>query len=288
MSLPRCPLPWSKPKIRLSKLEEAQEENDAFIPQSQIFISDQNSNYRKVKSLLIVIAILESIIAVALITWQYPTKSSCNRNPGWVTEIGPRFPVLEMERVRFDAGLDLDAAGHVVLVGGVAGAPQFTGPPSDEIDSNWDSLIPSDMNITRGEAEQIGGDFYFYPGTDIATIEISSFHILHCLDQARRSVHWRHYYPQGLDKLHEIHIDHCIDAIRQFVQCHVDLTPINLVWSENKGGILPDFQQVHTCPSFQQAHEWVMRRNIANYENGIGDEDVADHARRTLKRLGLS
>jgi thiamine kinase-like enzyme len=80
--------------------------------------------------------------------------------------------------------------------------------------------------------------------------------------------------------------DHCIDAIRQYIQCHVDLTPINLVWSKTKGGILPDFNQAHTCRSHREAHEWVLRRNIANYENGMGDEGVAIDAYRTLERFG--
>lgn len=39
----------------------------------------------------------------------------------------------------------------------------------------------SDTNITRGEAEQIGGQFHFFPGTNIASIEISTFHVLHCV-----------------------------------------------------------------------------------------------------------
>lgn len=81
----------------------------------------------------------------------------------------------------------------------------------------------SDMNITRGEARQIGGEFYFYPGTDIATIEISTFHVLHCLvglsekaidvpaltlskDQVRRSVYWKHYWPDGVGEAQQVHI----------------------------------------------------------------------------------
>lgn len=79
------------------------------------------------------------------------------------------------------------------------------------------------MNITREEAQQIGGEFYFYPGTDIATVEISSFHALHCLvslnekheyirgltflkDQVRQSVQWKHYWPDGVDKNQQVHV----------------------------------------------------------------------------------
>jgi hypothetical protein len=82
--------------------------------------------------------------------------------------------------------------------------------------------------------------------------------------------------------------DHCIDALREYIQCHVDLTPIHLVWSKNKGGILPDFTQPHTCRNFRQAHEWILRRNIANFEHGIGDKGVAIDAQETLEKLGWS
>ncbi|OAA77852.1 hypothetical protein LEL_04675 [Akanthomyces lecanii RCEF 1005] len=119
---------------------------------------------------------------------------------------GAPFPTLSVERVQFDAGLELDANGDPVRTPSMQGAPQYVGQPSDEIDTNWDLLIPSDMNITRDEAEQIGGAFYFYPDTDIATIEISTFHVLHCLDEVRQSVYWQTYLPDGVTKLQQVHV----------------------------------------------------------------------------------
>lgn len=94
------------------------------------------------------------------------------------------------------------------------------------------------------------------------------------------------YSSTSVTLIQPTNLDHCIDAIRQYIQCHMDLTPINLVWSKNKGGVLPEFRQVHTCRSYREAHEWVLRRNIANYQSGIGDKGVADDARHTLERLG--
>ncbi|KAK0707792.1 hypothetical protein B0H67DRAFT_588614 [Lasiosphaeris hirsuta] len=233
--------------------------------------------------------VLESILlllVIALLASRGYVRVSPRFEPGWLTEIGPPFPSLSIERVQFTAGLDLDDDGRLIRTGGVKGEPQYVGKPNDEMDANWEFLIPSDTNITRREAQQIGGEFYFYPGTDVATIEISSFHILHCMDQVRQSVHWQHYWPDGVDETQQVHVDHCIDIMRQYIQCHMDLTPIPLVWSESKGGLLPDFKQTHTCRSYEEAHRWVLKRNIANYEHGMGDQGVADDARRTLERFG--
>jgi len=52
--------------------------------------------------------------------------------------IGPLFPPLSIERVQFNAGLDLDDKGDLIRTGGVEGASQFIGEPNDEIDSNWE------------------------------------------------------------------------------------------------------------------------------------------------------
>ncbi|ETS83863.1 hypothetical protein PFICI_05739 [Pestalotiopsis fici W106-1] len=269
--------------------EDGQEdEKDTFLPSHRPLRPLQSSRGKRLELCLLIVSgtILILGLAIAVLAINRSTGVSMPFESGWVTKIGPPYPVLSIEQVHFDAGLALNEKGDLIRTSNVEGSRQYVGEPSDEIDSNWELLIPSDTNITREEAQQIGGEFYFYPGTDIATIEISSFHLLHCLDMVRQSVQWEHYWPNGVDKRQQVHVDHCIDAIRQYIQCHMDLTPINLVWSKNRGGILPDFKQVHTCRSYREAHEWVLRRNIANYESGIGDKGVADDARQTLQRLG--
>lgn len=55
--------------------------------------------------------------------------------------IGPPFPLLNIERVQFDAGLALNDKGELIRTFNVEGFPRYVGEPSDEIDSNWDLLI---------------------------------------------------------------------------------------------------------------------------------------------------
>lgn len=269
-------------------LEDDEEEKETLITPYHALTSPRRSRRRRFELFFMTFGGVSLFLLIALFAAH---TSGIARLPssfeaGWKTEVGPPYPKLSVERIRFTAGLDLDEHGDIMRTGSAEGAPQFVGKPSREIDANWDYLIPSDTNITRGEAEQIGGKFHFFPGTNIASIEISTFHVLHCVDQVRRGVHAKHYYPKGINQLEEVHLDHCIDVIRQYIQCHLDLTPINLVWSPTKRGVLPDFTQFHTCRSWEQAHKWVLHRNIANYEQGIGSEEVAIDARNTLRHFG--
>lgn len=54
-----------------------------------------------------------------------------------LTCVGPSFPSLRVEKIKFDAGLELDVDGDLVRTG----SAKYVGPPSDEIDENWEYLI---------------------------------------------------------------------------------------------------------------------------------------------------
>jgi hypothetical protein len=56
-------------------------------------------------------------------------------------------------------------------------------------------------------------------------------------------------------------LDHCINHLRQIVQCHSDMTHLPVVWVDikghpNGGRAIPDFDQVHTCREFTALREW--------------------------------
>lgn len=75
--------------------------------------------------------------------------------------------------------------------------------------------------------------------------------------------------------------DHCLDYIRQQIQCHGDLTPLNVI---SLSGFEPFFvaeprsDTVHTCRKFSQARSWSeshpsyydeMDKHIVQDTNGI-------------------
>lgn len=51
---------------------------------------------------------------------------------------------------------------------------------------------------------------------------------------------------------------HCVDYLRQYIQCNADLTP--MFWQElwpQRGPLLKPYQ-THTCRDFDRLHRWVM------------------------------
>jgi hypothetical protein len=59
-------------------------------------------------------------------------------------------------------------------------------------------------------------------------------------------------------------LDHCLDYLRQAVQCAGNLTPLTYQYSESRGRRYPVFGAQHTCRDFGKIHEWAMQR-IGNH-----------------------
>jgi hypothetical protein len=61
-------------------------------------------------------------------------------------------------------------------------------------------------------------------GSDAYIAGVEVFHHLHCLDKLRREISYAHYHeaeegPSPGSKLHEAHINHCLDVLAQALKC---------------------------------------------------------------------
>ncbi|KAJ5689015.1 hypothetical protein N7462_003407 [Penicillium macrosclerotiorum] len=54
--------------------------------------------------------------------------------------------------------------------------------------------------------------------------------------------------------------DHCIDYLRQGIQCSADLTPLGYEWNEDYQVPFPLFKEKHTCRDFEKIKSWAMER----------------------------
>ncbi|KAK4553050.1 hypothetical protein LTR86_009974 [Recurvomyces mirabilis] len=63
------------------------------------------------------------------------------------------------------------------------------------------------------------------------------------------------YHAKEDDK-DRMHVDHCIDYIRQTIECRSDLTPMKLYYSEAAGRMMVDFEDNHTCRDFEAVKDW--------------------------------
>ncbi|KAE8140094.1 hypothetical protein BDV38DRAFT_240974 [Aspergillus pseudotamarii] len=58
-------------------------------------------------------------------------------------------------------------------------------------------------------------------------------------------------------------VGHCINHLRQAIQCHADLTPMEWIFVDRK--IILNTATHHTCRNFNKIHEWAWQRRT-NFE----------------------
>jgi hypothetical protein len=129
------------------------------------------------------------------------------------------------------------------------------------------------------------------PGYYIVVLDV--FHQLHCLvSTARRSLKFtwfqtnvlfknmmrkRFYWNESLpvpDTLSTIHIDHCIDMLRQSVMCSSDVTPIPYAWYPKYQEVLPMTGIMHTCRDFDAVRDWARERQTFKFNATDHVEEV--------------
>ena len=59
--------------------------------------------------------------------------------------------------------------------------------------------------------------------------------------------------------------DHCLDYIRQSVQCSGDLTPMTFNFQAARGRLVADFDAFHTCRKFDSFHDWALERAMRHH-----------------------
>jgi len=126
-------------------------------------------------------------------------------------------------------------------------------------------------SLTTKEYKQLNHDFgletaplYDGVGSDgdyIVALEV--FHQLHCLNTLRHAVYQvsdSNYEPedQADERMTKIHLDHCVDYLRQVLMCHADLTPITFRYDKKKRPLpfVPDFNIKHTCRNWDAIWEF--------------------------------
>ncbi|KAF2736570.1 hypothetical protein EJ04DRAFT_432782, partial [Polyplosphaeria fusca] len=51
---------------------------------------------------------------------------------------------------------------------------------------------------------------------------------------------------------------HCLDYLRQVVQCHGDVTPLVVFYQEERGNYAFDHAVTHSCRKFERIYEWAV------------------------------
>ncbi|KAI1085723.1 hypothetical protein F5B20DRAFT_575231 [Whalleya microplaca] len=157
--------------------------------------------------------------------------------------------------------------------------PPFTEGPfvgmGDDVDAAWDEISAiGDTMISREEMIKLG----LNPDTSLAItdprngkpgyrVAIEVFHQLHCLNLMRQNVYKDYYTPLGGDTAAPTedlngHLDHCIDALRQFVMCQGDIGVFSFHYPFNDGDPWPNYSTSHTCRNFDSIRQWAVDHTV--------------------------
>ncbi|KAH9887534.1 hypothetical protein F4778DRAFT_431325 [Xylariomycetidae sp. FL2044] len=144
----------------------------------------------------------------------------------------------------------------------------------DDVDSHWDRITNiGDTMISREEMINLG----LNPDTSLAItdpdgkpgyrVAVEVFHQLHCLNLLRQDVYKDHYAPLGGDTAAEPadlrgHLDHCIDALRQFIMCQGDVGVFSFDFPYGDGDPWPNYSTPRTCRNFESIRQWAVDHTV--------------------------
>ncbi|KAL1599896.1 hypothetical protein SLS60_007701 [Paraconiothyrium brasiliense] len=131
--------------------------------------------------------------------------------------------------------------------------------PSPRVDRAWEDLYDFGISwITPSEASQlpnatsrlVENPSRFVTGLDV-------FHQLHCLNLIRKRLNPEYYVNDT-----HVHVEHCLDQLRQALMCSADTATIPWTWSKGQGRTIADARTTHTCRDYDAIREWAKERKV--------------------------
>jgi hypothetical protein len=112
------------------------------------------------------------------------------------------------------------------------------------------------------------------PGSNTESlVMLDAWHQLHCLNAIRKAFYperwpeiWS-YHDNGTvryDTVEMMHVDHCIDHIRQSLMCFSDVSPTSFYFDPKRGNN-PKPVGTHMCRNFERVKEWAVERRVMEF-----------------------
>ncbi|KAF2164075.1 hypothetical protein M409DRAFT_25423 [Zasmidium cellare ATCC 36951] len=112
-----------------------------------------------------------------------------------------------------------------------------------------------------------------YPAT------IQAIHQLHCLNLLRKSLWFNADYYRNeakgswghnqTDADVQVHVGHCLDAMRQVVMCNADTDVVPLLWFTEQGRTISDFARNKQCRNFESVTAWSEKHQVKALESAV-------------------
>lgn len=183
---------------------------------------------------------------------------------------------LKLKTINFDDLLRYNTTTHEVYREMDSSLPQYFGRPNPAIDTAWEKLLRyqypavSDDEIASNPALSFSPkDKHPITGKYHGALDV--FHNLHCLNMVRRQLDKEYYGEMNMKKRNEEssldaaekdHLYHCMNHIRQSLQCRPDLSPAAMhVYRDADGSqFFLGNAKSHSCYDWQSIMDWAEAR----------------------------
>ncbi|KAG2144906.1 hypothetical protein BD769DRAFT_1382764 [Suillus cothurnatus] len=195
----------------------------------------------------------------------------------------PASVAVEPVVIRFNGTVDFPSIYRIN--GGSPEAPDYHGPPPLELDAAW-ARISDDVPPIRVTIDDLrkAGEVDLpakvkYPqssgGGFMVSLEVN--HQLRCLNFLRKSSWPDHYkldpWFQRDPSVVRMHLDDCVELIRQSIMCNAEVVVITWDWVKNHTKPYPNFNTRHACRKFENVMDWAVqhadRSEVARMEDTI-------------------
>ncbi|KAI0968526.1 hypothetical protein F4678DRAFT_201734 [Xylaria arbuscula] len=210
-------------------------------------------------SLLLVIISSAEINRIA-----FPTKLF-SYETGFSTDLEPALTSVRLRQHRFAGAIIVNETSQFELVLDPSN-PRYVGKPTQELDDAWDAIVGSYLALTESEAQSLQGKVSRERGQYYVVPHVR--HSLHCLNYLRKVAYDKWYPTIRTENKSTVpdfftHVDHCVEILRETIQCQGDLTPVPHIWSPEKQMYIADTSLPHTCRDFEAMTKWQDERTAA-------------------------
>ncbi|KAK8013578.1 hypothetical protein PG991_009171 [Apiospora marii] len=157
---------------------------------------------------------------------------------------------------------------------------EFVGPPRPELEEAWGNLMAHEnVRVSTDELDQYSGEKSLVRLTDGSGyyMTVSVFHGLHCIQRLHRYIYRDHYYPKLTEDNEfslKVHTHHCLDWLRQYVQCNADTTLIPIRWAESIPTPIARDTGERTCVAWQPIMDFMKSRSFDPLAPGMLNHPV--------------
>jgi hypothetical protein len=165
--------------------------------------------------------------------------------------------------------------------------------PGPEVDAAWNELSLEDFEMTTISADQaraLGRDVKLLSkvpedwglGSDRYFAQIHVFHLIHCLDEVRKYIHYNHYHLEQFGKTPTPefinHKNHCLHMLLENLMCQSSSDVITHNWRKTYHVPLADFDPPRQCRNFDALRTWGKEHAIPDYRSKWANLQVPSDA----------